>query len=113
MISNNYNSGAGHRFSHGENYVEVVHGKTRKARRLGPEEKLCSHLKPAIHADGMDKGRLVKICADPTCKIHFGNRQQEEKQRLAWIEERKSAGQKRKQTVALRHRDSRRSASNV
>ena len=52
----------------------------------------------------MDKGRLVKVCADPNCKIHFGDRQQEEKQRLAWIEERKAANCNVKRTVNLRHR---------
>ncbi len=55
------------------NYVEVVTRKSKKGREARPEEKLCAHLTPAIHADGMDKGRLVKVCADPTCKIHFGD----------------------------------------
>src|SRR5882724_6696429 len=52
----------------------------------------------------MDKGRLVKVCADPTCKIHFGNRLDEEKQRLRWKAEKAAANKKAKQTLAFRHR---------
>jgi ParB family chromosome partitioning protein len=86
-----------------ENYVEVLAKRNKNSKGNRPEQKLCNHLKPAIHADGTDKGHLVKICADPTCKIHFGNRQQEEKQRLVWVEERKAANRNAKQTVNLRH----------
>jgi ParB family transcriptional regulator, chromosome partitioning protein len=87
-----------------QKYVEVVAKKNRNDRDRRPERRLCNHLTPAIHTDGMDKGRLAKVCADPNCKIHFGDRQQEEKQRLAWIEERKAANRNAKQTVNLRHR---------
>jgi ParB family chromosome partitioning protein len=85
------------------NYVEVVAKKTKNSRHSRPEQRLCNHLTPAIHTNGMHKGRLVKVCADTNCKIHFANRQQEEKQRLAWIEERKAANRNAKQTVNLRH----------
>ncbi len=78
--------------------------KSRKSKEVRPEEKLCNHLTPAIHADGIDNGRLVNVCADPNCKIHFGNRQQEEKQRLQWKAEKTAANQKAKQTLAFRHR---------
>lgn len=78
--------------------------KGKKVRDARPEEKLCAHLTPAIHTDGMSKGRLLKICADPNCKIHFGDRQQEEKQRLQWKAEKTAANQKTKQTLAFRHR---------
>jgi len=60
-------------------------------------------LTPAIHTDGMDKGRLVKVCADPNCKIHFADRRQEEKQRLQWKAEKTAANKKAKQTFAFRH----------
>jgi hypothetical protein len=52
----------------------------------------------------MDKGRLVKVCANTTCKTHFGDRQQEEKQRLQWKAEKTAANKKAKQTLAFRHR---------
>jgi ParB family transcriptional regulator, chromosome partitioning protein len=87
-----------------QSYVEVVAKKNKNSRESRPEQKLCNHLTPAIHTDGLEKGRLVKVCAQTNCKIHFGNRQQEEKQRLVWIEERKAANQNAKQTINLRHR---------
>jgi len=52
----------------------------------------------------MSKGRLLKICADPNCKIHFGDRQREEKQRLQWKAEKTAANRKAKDTLAFRHR---------
>ncbi|MGC2285449.1 MAG: hypothetical protein WA542_09380 [Candidatus Acidiferrum sp.] len=103
MISENYNTAGETRFLPRRNYVEVVTRKSKKGRDARPEEKLCGHLAPAIHADGMDKGRLVKVCADPTCKIHFGERQEQESQRLQWKAEKKIANLKAKQTLAFRH----------
>lgn len=85
-------------------YVEVVARKASKNKDARPEQKLCNHLKPAIHTDGVEKGCLVKVCADPNCKIHFGNRQEEEEQRLRWKAEKQAANRKAKQTVTLRHR---------
>src|ERR1700733_5887211 len=86
------------------NYVEVVTRRGKKRREARPDEQPCSHLTTAIHADGIDKGRLVKVCADLTCKVHFWERKQEEKQRLQWKSEKTAANQKAKQTLAFRHR---------
>ena len=104
QISENYNTTGETRVLARSNYVEVVTRKRKKGTEARPEEKLCTHLTPAIYADGIDKGRLVKVCADPTCKIHFGERQDQEKQRLQWKAEKTAANQKAKQTLAFRHR---------
>ena len=104
QISENYSTTGETPILPRRNYVEVVTRKSKKGKEARPEEKLCGHLTPAIHADGMDKGRLVKVCADPTCKIHFGDRQQEEKQRLQWKAEKTAANRKAKETLAFRHR---------
>jgi ParB family transcriptional regulator, chromosome partitioning protein len=104
QISDNYNAADGTPILARRNYVEVVTRKNKKGKEARPEEKLCSHLSPAIHADGMNKGCLVKVCADPACKIHFGDRQQEEKQRLQWKTEKTAANRKAKETLAFRHR---------
>ena len=85
-------------------YVEVVARKKGIGKDTLPEHKLCSHLTAAIHTDGLEKGRLVKVCANPECKVHFGNRQKEEEQQLRWKAERQAANQKAKQTATLRHR---------
>lgn len=104
MISENYNTPGETPVLPRRNYVEVVTRKSKKGRDARPEKRLCGHLTPAIHTDGMDKGRLVKVCADPTCKIHFGERQEQERQQIQWKAERKAANQKAKQTLAFRHR---------
>jgi ParB family chromosome partitioning protein len=104
QISENYNATDETPLLDRRNYVEVVTRKSKKGKEARPEEKLCDHLTPAIHADGMNKGHLVKVCADTTCKIHFGGREQEEKQRLQWKVEKAAANRKAKETLAFRHR---------
>jgi ParB family chromosome partitioning protein len=86
------------------NYVEVVSRKAQKGKEARPEQRLCDHLKPAIYADGMEKGRLVKVCADRTCKVHFREQQQQEKQRLQFKADKTAANRKMKQTISFRHR---------
>jgi ParB family chromosome partitioning protein len=86
------------------NYVEVVGRNAKKRKEARPEQRLCDHLKPAIYADGMEKGRLVKVCADRTCKIHFREQQEEEKQRLQFKAEKTAANRKLKQIISFRHR---------
>src|SRR5260370_14918260 len=103
MISQNYNSTGDAPILARRNYVEVVTRKPKKAKDARPEQRLCDHLKPAIHSDGMEKGRLVKICANLDCKVHFGNRQKEEEQRLQFKAEKKAANRQTKQTISFRH----------
>jgi ParB family chromosome partitioning protein len=86
------------------NYVEVVSRNAKKGKEARPEQRLCDHLKPAIYADGMEKGRLVKVCADRTCKVHFREQQQQDKQRIQFKAEKTAANRKAKQTISFRHR---------
>jgi len=82
-------------------YVEVV--ARTKGKDTLPEHKPCNHLTTAIHTDGVQKGRLVKVCANPDCKIHFGNRKKEEEQRIQWKAEKLATNRKAKETMNLRH----------
>ena len=86
------------------NYVEVVARKAKKGKEARPELHLCDHLQPAIYADGMEKGRLVKVCADRACNVHFREQQQQDKQRLQFKAEKTAANRKMKQTISFRHR---------
>ncbi len=104
MISESYNAAGESSILPRRNYVEVVTRKSKKGREARPEDRLCTHLTPAIHTDGMDKGRVVKVCADPTCKVHFREREEQEKSRLQWKAEKTAANKKAKQTLAFRHR---------
>src|SRR6267143_1451580 len=80
QISQNYNATGDTPILARRNYVEVVTRKPKKEKDARPEQRLCDHLKPAIYADGMEKGRLIKICANPDCKIHFGDQKKEEEE---------------------------------
>jgi ParB family chromosome partitioning protein len=104
LISENHSIAGESEILPRRNYVEVITRKTKKGKSVRPEQRLCGHLSPAIHTDGMDKGRLVKVCADKSCPIHFHEQQQQEKQQVEWEAERIAAKRKAKQTLALRHR---------
>jgi hypothetical protein len=52
----------------------------------------------------MEKGRLVKVCADRTCEVHFREQQQAEKQQRQWKAQKWAANRKTKGTISFRHR---------
>jgi ParB family chromosome partitioning protein len=104
MISEKYNITGETPILPRRNYVEVIARKAKKGKDAKPEQRVCNHLTPAIYADGLEKGRLVKVCADRTCKVHFREQQAEEKQRLQWKAEKTAANRKAKETIFFRHR---------
>ncbi|GGA80150.1 hypothetical protein GCM10011507_34250 [Edaphobacter acidisoli] len=57
-------------------YVEIKERKpTDKGQKDWPEYKTCKSMTEAIIADGIDKGELRRICADPACTVHHQKRQ--------------------------------------
>jgi len=84
-------------------YVEVVAQKGKGRRESQPWNRTCNHIKTAIYTDGLDKGRLARVCAEPSCKVHFADQQQAERQRLASKAQRAAENHKAKQTVCFRH----------
>lgn len=104
MISDHYNSADGTPVLPSRRYVEVVARKSANGKATRPEQRLCSHLKPAIHVDGVDKGRLVKVCAEQTCTVHFRERREAEKRELQWKAEKALARKKAKRTQSFRYR---------
>jgi len=78
MISQNYNTTAIHQFSARRNYVEVVTRKPKKRRMPDQNNASVTTSSLLFMQMAMEKGRLVKVCANPDCKVHFGNRQREE-----------------------------------
>ena len=103
LISNEFSLPEGTPILARRNYVEVVAPKVKGRRESHPWNRTCNHTKTAIHADGMDKGRLAKVCAERSCKVHFEEQQQAEKQRLAWKTQRATENRKAKQTASFRH----------
>jgi len=104
MISEKYNITDETPILPRRNYVEVIARNAKKGKDASPEQRVCNHLTPAIYADGLEKGRLVKVCADRTCKVHFREQQAEEKQRLQWKAGKTAANRKAKETISFRHR---------
>jgi ParB family chromosome partitioning protein len=104
MISDQFNISGETPIIPRKNYVEVISRKTKNGAQALPQHSVCSHLTPAIFADGMDKGRLVKVCADLSCTIHFPHRQKEEKQRLQLKAAKAVEKRKDKRTLTFRHR---------
>jgi len=87
-------------------YVEL---EVKKPKANGASSKLPAHQKPcekmteAIVMDGGKRGQLVKVCADPTCRVHHPNTpspQQVERERA---EERRRI-EKEKLAITTRHR---------
>ena len=87
-------------------YVEL---EIKKPKANGASTKLSAHQKPcekmaeAIVMDGGKRGQVVKVCADPACRVHHPNTpspQQVERERT---EERKRI-EKEKLAITTRHR---------
>jgi ParB family transcriptional regulator, chromosome partitioning protein len=87
-------------------YVELEIRKTKPngaGTKLPPIHKPCDKMTEAIVTDGGKRGQLVKVCADPTCRVHHSNTpspQQVERERA---DERKRI-EKEKLAITTRHR---------
>jgi len=87
-------------------YVELEVKKTKansSSAKLPANQKPCDKMTEAIVMDGGKRGQVVKVCADPTCRVHHPNTpspQQVERERA---EERKRI-EKEKLTITTRHR---------
>jgi len=85
-------------------YVELEIRKANGASaKLSAVQKPCDKMTEAIVMDGGKRGQVVKVCADPACRIHHPNTpspQQVERERA---EERKRI-EKEKLAITTRHR---------
>jgi len=86
-------------------YVELEIKKAKPngaSSKLSPVQKPCDKTTEAVVMDGGKRGQVVKVCADPTCRIHHPNTpspQQVERERA---EERKRI-EKEKLAITTRH----------
>ena len=87
-------------------YVELEIKKPKangSSTKFPANQKPCEKMTEAIVMDGGKRGQLVKVCADPTCRVHHPNTpspQQVERERA---EERRRI-EKEKLTITTRHR---------
>jgi ParB family chromosome partitioning protein len=57
-------------------YVEIREEKPDTPEKAKwPEFKTCKYTTEAIVSDGIDKGELRKVCAEPTCPVHHPKKQ--------------------------------------
>jgi ParB family chromosome partitioning protein len=83
--------------------LEIKKPKANGATKLSANQKPCDKMAEAIVMDGGKRGQVVKVCADPACRIHHPNTpspQQVERERA---EERKRI-EKEKLAITTRHR---------
>jgi len=87
-------------------YVELEIKKTKPngaSTKLPPVQKPCDKMREAIVTDGGKRGQLVKVCADPNCRVHHPNTPSPQHVERERAEERKRI-EKEKLAITTRHR---------
>jgi len=89
-------------------YVALSLAKPAKAKQpLSPYQKPCKHMAEAIVVDGAERGHTVKVCAEPSCTIHFAdrvNKTANPEQLAKDREQRRKQLEKQKLETTVRHR---------
>jgi len=89
-------------------YVALNLAKPAKAKQpLSPYQKPCKHMAEAIVVDGAERGHAVKVCAEPSCTIHFADRANKAtnpEQLAKEREQRRKQLEKQKLEITVRHR---------
>jgi len=83
--------------------LEIKRAKTNGAgSKLAPQQKPCEKMTEAVVMDGGRRGELVKVCADPSCRVHHPDTPSPEQVAKERAEERKRI-EKSKQAITIRH----------
>jgi ParB family chromosome partitioning protein len=72
-----------------------------------PYQKPCKHMTEAIVVDGNERGHTVKVCAEPSCAVHFAHlasKTSDPAQLAKEREQRRKELEKRKLEITIRHR---------
>ncbi len=87
-------------------YVALQLAKGNQSKQpLSPYQKPCKHMTEAIVVDGAERGLTVKVCAEPSCAVHFADRRTPDPAQLAKErEQRRKEFEKRKLEITVRHR---------
>jgi ParB family transcriptional regulator, chromosome partitioning protein len=87
-------------------YVELQIKKPKangSAAKLPPAQKPCETMTEAVVMDGGNRGHIVKVCADPKCRVHHGDRPSPQQLQRDRAQERKRI-EKEKIAITARHR---------
>jgi ParB family chromosome partitioning protein len=87
-------------------YVALQLTNPAKSKQpLSPYQKPCKHMAEAIVVDGAERGHTTKVCAEPTCGVHFADRRTPSPAQVAKErEQRRKELEKRKLEITVRHR---------
>ena len=87
-------------------YIALNFTKPAKAKQpLSPYQKPCKHMAEAIVVDGAERGHTVKVCAEPSCAVHFADRRAPDPAQLAKErEQRRKELERQKLETTVRHR---------
>lgn len=89
-------------------YVALQLSNPAKSKQpLSPYQKPCKHMAEAIVVDGAERGHTVKVCAEPSCAVHFADRASKPPnpaQLAKEQEQRRKELEKRKLEITVRHR---------
>ena len=87
-------------------YVELQIKKPKangSAAKQPPTQKPCEKMTEAIVMDGGNRGQIVKVCADPKCRVHHGDRPSPQQFERDRAHERKRI-ERDKLAITTRHR---------
>jgi ParB family chromosome partitioning protein len=87
-------------------YVELELRKAKtqsQAAKASPAQTPCEKMTEAIVMDGGNRGQIVKVCADPNCRVHHGDRPSPQQLQRDRAQERKRI-EKEKLAITVRHR---------
>ena len=87
-------------------YVELQIQKAKangSAAKQPPAQKPCEKMTEAIVMDGGNRGQIVKVCADPNCRVHLVERPSPQRLQRDRAQERKRI-EKEKVAITARHR---------
>jgi ParB family chromosome partitioning protein len=87
-------------------YIELDIKKAKSngtGSKVAPQQKPCQKMTEAVVMDGGRRGELVKVCADPSCRVHHPDTPSPEQVTKERAEERKRI-EKEKLAITTRHR---------
>jgi ParB family transcriptional regulator, chromosome partitioning protein len=88
-------------------YIALHLAKPAKNERpLSPNEKPCKHMAEAIVVEGLERGHTTKVCAEPSCTVHFpgrNNKATNEAQLAKEREQRRKELEKQKLETTVRY----------
>jgi ParB family chromosome partitioning protein len=83
--------------------LEIKKAKTNgTGSKVAPQQKPCEKMTEAVVMDGGRRGEVVKVCADPSCRVHHPDTPSGEQVAKERAEERKRI-EKSKQAITVRH----------